>query len=257
MVKTIVVWLFALLFLFCSCQHPAGNRAMVNGNLADATGLKLTLQEMDTREIHSIDSVLPDRSGKFTFNPVIKESGFWLIKAATGKILVLLLNAGDQVELTGSTRDFPDNVIVKGTKETMLLNDFFRFTRINEREVDSLEMLLIDRQDSAGYFELTQKLDTSFRQIWERQRTFEMAFINKNPGSLASLVVLSYAFGMAPVLSPEDDFAYYLKLDSALFQAFPENKHVKYHHQRVLEYKRKASLKSSSNIIAPHQTQHK
>ena len=257
MVKTIVAWLFSLLLFFSSCQHPSGNRAVVYGNLADAAGVKLTLQEMDTREIHSIDSVLPDRGGKFNFNPVINESGFWLIKATTGKILVLLLNAGDQVSLTGSARDFPDNVIVKGTKEAMLLNDFFQFTRKNEREADSLEMLLIDRQDSAGYFELTQKLDTSFRQIWERQKTFEIAFINKNPKSLASLVVLSYAFGMNPVLNQEDDFAYYIKLDSALFPAFPENKHVKYHHQRVLEYKRKASIKSSSNPVAPHQTQHR
>jgi len=68
----------------------------------------------------------------------------------------------------------------------MLLNEFFRSTRKNERQVDSLEMLLMDRQDSAGYSELTEKIDAAFRQIWERQRSFEMAFINKNPKSLAS-----------------------------------------------------------------------
>jgi len=49
---------------------------------------------------------------------------------------------------------------------------------------------------------------------------------------------------MSPVLSPEEDFKYYQKLDSALVQVFPENKHVKFHHQRVLEYKRKSSVNS-------------
>jgi hypothetical protein len=146
---------------------------------------------------------------------------------------VLMLNPGDKIDLSGSARDFPDNVVVKGPKEAMLLNDFFRHTRANERQVDSLEMLLAERQDSSDYYQLTQKLDTPFRQIWDRQRSYEMTFIDNNSGSLASLVVLNYAFGMSPVLSPEEDFAWYRKLDSALFVKFPENKHVKFHHQRV------------------------
>ena len=70
-----------------------------------------------------------------------------------------------------------------------------------------------------------------------------MAFINKNSNSLASLIVLNYSFGMNPVLSPEKDFAYYQKLESTLFRKFPENKHVKFHHQRVLELQRKASIR--------------
>ncbi len=243
MIKSIVSW-GLLILLFCSsCQHQSRNRAVVHGKLADAKGLTLVLQELDTKEIHSMDSIVADPSGEFNFIPVILESGFWLIKAPTGKILVLPLNAGDKVELTGSARDFPDNVIVNGPQDAMLLNEFYRFTRKNEREVDSLEMLLIDRQDSAAYFELTQKVDSSFRQIWERQRSSEMAFIAKNPHSLASLIVLNYSFGMSPVLSPEKDFVYYQKLESTLYRQFPENKHVKFHHQRVLEFQRKASIR--------------
>lgn len=223
-----------------SCQHPGNKIAKVNGILTEASGFKLILQEMDTREIHSIDSVVPDQNGTFSFSPVIKEPGFWLLKAPTGKILVLMLNTGDMIELSGSARDFPDNVILKGSKEAMLLNDFFLHTRLNERKVDSLEMLLVEWQDSSDYYQLTKKLDTSFRQIWENQRSYEMAFIDNNPGSLASLVVLNYAFGMSPVLSPEVDLVYYHKLDSVLFRKFPENKHVKFHHQRV-ENARKAA----------------
>ena len=233
-----------LILLFCSsCQHQLRNRAVVHGKLADAKGLTLVLQELDTRKIHSVDSIVPDQNGEFNFSPVILEPGFWLIKAPAGKILVLSLNAGDKVELSGSARDFPDNVIVNGPHDAKLLNEFYRCTRKNEREVDSLEMLLIDRQDSAGYFALTQKVDSSFRQIWERQRSSEMTFINKNPTSLASLIVLNYSFGMSPVLSPEKDFAYYQKLESTLYRKFPENKHVKFHHQRVLELQRKASIR--------------
>ncbi|MCX6306776.1 MAG: DUF4369 domain-containing protein [Bacteroidetes bacterium] len=230
---------FLFVVLFSSCQHGSVGVATVSGTFTDAGGLKLIFQEMDTHEIHSVDSVVPDQGGTFVFSPVIKEPGFWLIKAPSGKILVLFLNAGDQVDLTGSMRDFPDNVVMEGPKEAMLLNEFYRHTRNNERQVDSLEMLLIDRQDSSDYYQLTQKLDTNFRDIWENQRNYETAFINNHTGSLAALVVLNYAFGMSPVLSPVEDSIYYQRLDSALFNIYPENKHVKFHHQRVLDLKNK------------------
>ncbi|MEI7500183.1 MAG: hypothetical protein WCK84_07005 [Bacteroidota bacterium] len=241
MIKILTVSTIPILFLFSSCQHPAGNLAKVNANFIENEGLKITLQELDTREIHSIDSVILDKSGKFSFTPRLNETGFWLLKVPSGKILVILLHPGDQVELTGSARDFPDNIIFKGPEEAMWLNDFFHFTRSSEREVDSLEMILAGRQDSSDYYRLVQKLDTSFSRIWERQRLYEMAFINKHPESLASLIVLNYAFGLSTVLSLEEDFEYFSKVDSALMKNYPDNKHVKFHHQRVLEYKRKTS----------------
>jgi hypothetical protein len=236
------LFMVSIMIFVTSCRQPFNNMAQVKGAFTEASGFKLVLQEMDTREIHAIDSVVLDNKGSFSFSPVIKEPGFWLLKAPTGKILVLMLNAGDMVELTGSARDFPDHVIVKGPEEIMQLNDFFLHTRLNERRVDSLELLLVEQQDSSGYYQLTQKLDTSFKQIWESQVKYEKEFIDEHPGSLASLVVLNYAFGMSPVLSPEEDFTYYQKLDSTLFMKFPENKHVKFHHQRVLELKRNASI---------------
>ena len=232
-----------LLVLFAACHRPDGNRAAIVGEFSDCAGVKITLQEMDTHNIRTVDSIVMANTGKISFSPVIKEPGFWLLKGASGKILVMLLNAGDQVELTGSLRDFPDRIILKGSKDAMLLNGFFHDTRRNERMVDSLEALLIDRQDSAGYFELTQKIDYSFRQIWERQRSLETDFLDKNPGSLGSLVVLNFAFGMSPVLSPEKDLAYYRQLDSALSIKLPGNKHVMFHHKRVMEFERQMKLR--------------
>jgi hypothetical protein len=234
------VLFFCLFFtmVLAGCQHPRGDRASVSINLSNGAGLKLILQEMGTSAIHALDSVVLDQGGCFTFNVVVKETGFWLIKAPTGKILVLLLNSGDKVELSGSAREFPDHVTLKGPDEAIMLNDFYSRTRQKEILVDSLEMLLVERQDSSDYYQLTQKLDTSFRRIWESQRSEEMDFINTHPGSLASLLVLNYAFGMSPVLSPEEDFNYYLKLDSALMIRYPENKHVRFHHQRVEEIRK-------------------
>ncbi|MDP1621935.1 MAG: DUF4369 domain-containing protein [Bacteroidales bacterium] len=230
-----------VLALFSSCQHTNEKRAVVNGSLADASGIKLILQEMDPRAIRAVDSVVPDHTGNFRFNLVVGEPGFWLLKAATGKIMVLLLDEGDHIELSGSARDFPDNVIMKGTEEAMILNAFFKQTRLFETAVDSLEMLLVLHQDSSDYYHFTQITDNAFRQILEIQRRNEIEFISRHPFSLGSLVVLNYAFGANPVLDPVEDFIYYHQLDSTLMEKFPENKHVRFHHQRVEEIKRSMS----------------
>jgi hypothetical protein len=229
----------SLLLFLASCQHPAEIKTLIKGKLTNAGGFKLTLQEMGTHEIKTVDSIIPDINGEFGFAPVVTETGFWLLKSPEGKVLVLLITAGDLVDIAGDALEFPNNLVINAPKETILLHDFFQFTHQNERLVDSLEILLAERQDSSDYYQLTQQLDTVFHKIWDNQLDYEKTFIETHSGSLASLVVLNYAFGMSPVLSPEEDFLYYAKVDSALFLKFPGNKHVKYHHQRVLELKRK------------------
>jgi hypothetical protein len=241
MIKNIVLMAITLLICLISCQRKSPDSALVEGKLTEASGMKLTLQEMDVKDIRSADSVILDQSGNFSFNVTVKEAGFWLIKAPSGKILVLLLNTGERILLSGSASDFPDNLRLEGGGDARLLYDFFTGTRKNEKMADSLEMLLVERQDSSGYYELTQRLDTLFKQIWDKQLNYEKDFIGKYPGSLASLVVLNYAFGMSPVLSPAEDFHYYHVVDSALWMKYPTNKHVKFHHQRVAEMRRTLS----------------
>ncbi|MCX6278406.1 MAG: DUF4369 domain-containing protein [Bacteroidetes bacterium] len=239
-IVSIVQLVFLILMAgLTSCNHAQDSNARIAGILTNAQEMQLILLEMDTRSILPVDSAILENTGAFAFNLKIKEPGFWLLKAPTGKILVLIIHPGDQLELYGSANEFPDNVKIKGTTEAMTLHGFYAETRKEELLVDSFENELSSHQEDADYFQISQKIDTALRQIWERQRNREICYINKFPGSLSSLVVINYAFGMSPVLSPEDDFAYYAKLDSALNLNFPENKHVKYHHQRVLEHRRK------------------
>ncbi|MEI6158049.1 MAG: hypothetical protein WCP87_06770, partial [Atribacterota bacterium] len=150
---------------------------------------------------------------------------------------------GDAINLTGSLISFPENITVKGPEETLFLEDFFRFTRQNEKKVDSLENLLVENQESEGYYQLTQKIDSAFRKIWESQHGYEKNFIDRHPSSLISLIVLNYAFGLNTVLSPVDDSLYYQRLDSTLVNMYPGNKHAVYHHERMADFRREQEMK--------------
>ncbi len=244
MTKPTLTLVLAILLAITSCRRESSRPATIQGRFPDGTGMKLILEEMDTHAIHPFDSLTLDPSGSFTFNIPVTSAGFWTLRAPSGKILTLLLNPGDRIELTGIFHDFPDHVQLRGPEEAMRLQEFFFFTRKQEKQVDSLEMMLIDFQDQEGYYERTQKIDTLFKKIWDEQRGYEMEFIRKYPSSPASLIVLNYAFGLSPVLSPQEDLEWYMRIDSALQLTHPGNKHVKYHHERVTEYLRNQEKKS-------------
>ena len=99
---------------------------------------------------------------------------------------------------------------------------------------DSLTDLLHQHQYDDDYYQLTLSTDEIFGRIWEDQKSFERNFIDRHPGSLATLLVLDYAFGPRPVLSEQDDWDYYKKVDSVLMKKYPTNKHVLFHHKRMM-----------------------
>lgn len=234
---TVTKGLIALLVTatIAGCKGPAKDTATVEGRLVDAKGFKLVLAEMDTRQIRPVDSVMTDAPGTFAFRPIVKETGFWLLKAPSGKVLVLVLSPGDRLTVNGSAVDFPNRITLTGPAETMAIDSFYKVTRKHEARVDSLEALLLSRQDSADFLALSQQADTILGQILISQRMLETKFLSTHPAIIGNLLVLNYAFGPQPVLDPRTDIAWYIRVDSALCARWPDNKHVAAHHQRMLQ----------------------
>jgi len=230
--------LLPLILFLSSCSLSSHKEAIVAGQLQHGNGEKLVLSELDIKTVIGVDSMEMDGEGSFHFNVKVPEPGFFLLRAPSGKVLVLLLKPGETVKLSGTFNEFPDHINLEGSTDNKLMDAFFRFTRHNEKVVDSLEMSMVENQDSSGFYEITQRADTILKNIWDRQRTYELEFIERHPASLVSLIVLYYAFGINTVLNPEQDFSSFEKVDSALNRSYPENKHTKYHRQRMEEFKR-------------------
>jgi len=227
-------------FLF-SCQRLADReKATIDGQFLHAAGAKVLLQEMDPKELRNLDSALIDRQGKFRFSVPLTEPGFFLLSSSDKGVLVLLLQPGEQPEITGNWSTFPKEIRLTGSPGSEFLGEFFEYSSRNKERLDSLEAILVEKQDDDDFFQVAQALDPLFNAIYEDQRRYEKAFIDRHLQSLASLVALNYAFGLHPVLTWKDDPEYYRKVDSSLSLAFPASKHVVYHRKRVMEYQQGA-----------------
>jgi hypothetical protein len=120
---------FFLGLILAGCSLKDQGKATITGKLSGAAGERLILQELDTQEIHNLDSVIVDKGGAFTFSVSPAERGFYLLQAGSGKVLVVALDKGENVQVSGEFQDFPDATRIDGSPDNLLLQYFFEFTR--------------------------------------------------------------------------------------------------------------------------------
>ncbi len=186
---------------------------------------------MGVKEIIPLDSARID-NGKIAFSHEIEQPGFYLLIFPSGKRLTLVMKKGEELHITGNIMGPTSDLTLWGSEESQLLQSFFRATKRNKDRIDSIKRVLLMHEGSEDFLRFSMKADSLFSMVSADQKKLEKEFIDQSPMSLASLIVLNYAFGPKPVLTMEEDPDYYFKLTS-LFSLYPKNKHVLYHLARV------------------------
>ena len=236
----------AMLFLAicCSCQHQVPNIS-IHGIVTAGPGIKVVLQEIDTREVLSVDSVHANAKGYFFFKHHLKEAGFFRLILPNQKNVLLVILPGDLIRLTTDTiSGFRSSTNIQGSDESEWLLEFMTHADKNRFRVDSIEQLIIDHRDSSDFAELTMASISSFQSILDDQLKLEKEFLATHSSALASLIVINFGFGPKPVLTMEDHLPLFLRLDSALAISYPKNKHLIYHHKRIIAFQDRLLVKN-------------
>jgi peroxiredoxin len=176
-----------------------------------------------------------DPDGFFRFDIQIKESGFFLLRTDALNTILLLVEKEDEPNLSSENKIFSEGYQVKGSHGSALLRDFEMFMQRQKVRLDSISEAYYSARGSEYFMEIKQELDVLYDRIVEDQRRYIEDFVQNNPGSLASLIVLNRRLGQVHVLDEEEDFVFFHRTDSALTQQYPGNKHVVDHHKRVNE----------------------
>ena len=195
------------------------------------------LLEQQIVELLQIDSTTVTDEEAFYFIIRPNEPGIFALRFNPEQQIVFIASPGDTITITGDLDHFPGSIQVIGNEEAILLQTFYSYSNENHRKIDSLQSIIEERQNDPDFYSLTLHLDSAFTEIWEDQRAYEKAFIRDHSGSLATLLVVNYHFGVRPVLSPDIDFADYILVDSGLIARYPDNKHTQFFHRWLEEIK--------------------
>lgn len=229
-----------------SCHTVREGNTGVCGNIGRASGRLLKLKEVSPANSLTLDSVILGEQGNFAFRVVLKETGLYLLGLEDKYRLVLELKPGDEVRVTASGGSGLLDAVISGSPASSDMMEFFKSTGKNRRIYDSLQGSLLMYQDDPEFAELSKQLDESLKPVWDHQRTLETSYIDNHLNSLTSLLILNQGIGTSPVLTFLNDSVYFLKLDSSLGKAFPGNKHVVFHHNRIVKEREMEAMKKQT-----------
>lgn len=224
-----------ILFLLvgaCTSNQKRGS-TLISGNVPKMSGKWLYVEELEVSKINLLDSVLIDDDGNFEVGLELSEPGFYVLRSQQEDYLLLLIEPGNNISVSSSNEIISDGYELQGSEDSQLLKDFEIFMRSQKRNVDSLAYELNASKGSDNFYEKKRQLDSAYFEVYTLQREYVINFIETNPNSLVSLIVINRKLGNNKILDEEKDFIYFHRLDSSLMSQYPDNSHALDNNKRV------------------------
>ncbi len=235
--KVIFPFILLVLLVFQGCKFISEDNATISGTFTNLPETKLLIYQVLPTSKPLIDSASTDADGKFTVSLAVEKAGCYTLKSSSKDEITLVIAPGENLILTGDGNALRNTYTVTGSKDSELLAVFNQFTMANLKKVDSLSGVFTESRMNPDFQFIKNSLDSAYLQIFNFQKEKVIEFINGHPSSLASLLVISENFGPNPLVSEKTHPELYLKLDSALMIAHPENSLVNSLHLRMLDFR--------------------
>lgn len=217
-----VIFLLTALFAATGC----GNKDFrISGTIEGAgTGEYLLLREVKPGFLEPIDSMVPDKYGKFSFRSVTEWPAFYMLSMGSDNFLTLLVSPGDKIEVNAAAGSLDSPEVLNGSEETSTMLGF----RKEHREViNALQRLTDVYNDSIMSPRLPLLMDSLDRRatgILDAFRAKAKELLEANGSSMVSVYLLNQQVvpGLQlfdPVKEPE----LFYRVDSALYALYPES----------------------------------
>lgn len=223
-----------------SKSPPASS--VIQGFLTDGIQQKIILQELDITGLYPVDSIITGKDGSFMFALFITEPIFYQLKVGESDPLILILNPGEKIQIRGKA----DSLIfaqIHGSDESRLLQEYLIYTYKNLSLSESLAELLVQKSKDKDFLSIRDSIIRQFDSIYAEQKQFVKHFVQSNPSSLASLIVINQRFGRREVIDEHGDNYLFVKLDSGLIAQYPKSKHTLNFHKQMAEKAREKEIK--------------
>lgn len=234
MVKKYLFILLIALSLF-SCQEKKSGDAFITGTFPALAGEKLYLEDLEVQHSVLLDSIVLPVDGSFKFQVKLQDVGFYILRTVKDNSIILQLEKGENAIVTSENADFNKGYKVEGSPGSQLYHDFEQFIQYQKLRIDSLADEYYASRGTENFLETKARLDSVYEVIFNNQKDYVINFVNEQPNSLVSLIVINRKLGNAVVLDEEEDFHLFHTTDSILTLTYPNNKHVLDHQKRTKE----------------------
>lgn len=206
---------FTLLLGIYSCGQKKHEGATIKGALTNASDITVYLQSISEEGEKTLDSAQTNSDGEFEMSNPVNELDYYVFRTDPGNVIFLILQGGENIEISGDADKLDASYDVKGSEDSKLIRALRHF----EKNLgDSLNRVYTDARDASP--EQAEAIGNNLQAFYQQSmRTFCEKFVSDNNASLAALSATKY-------LDPSKNLALMETLGQNLEKSFPGNKYV-------------------------------
>lgn len=184
----------------------------------------LLLQEVKPGILEPVDSMIPDRDGRFSFRSPAEWPAFYMLSLGNDDFMTLLVSPGEKIEVKAAKNTLALPEYVKGSEGTAVMVGFSKEHREVIDELQRLTDIYNDSIDSPGLPLLMDSLDRRAAEIVSAFRDKALKLLDDNRSSMVSVYLLNQQVvpGLQLFDAAKDPEIFY-RVDSALYALYPES----------------------------------
>ena len=200
-----------------------GQKAVINGTLADAPSSEIIVKLLDVNKFKVLDTVSVNSSGKFTYKADVKEGDPEFIYLFHGdrKIASLILEAGDNVSVMTDTLG---RSTIEGSDESVKLAQVEKDYAAMRGVFDSYAKQIEAASTDAMVSDLSRQMGKSYVEYYRGR----VKYIMENSNSLTIVPVFYQVLGEnLPLFNQNTDAILFLNAADSLETVYPDSRYVK------------------------------
>ncbi len=226
--KIIANCFFVLIFsFFVSCDQ---NKELKNdffnlsGTIQNTTESYLLLSEVGKSGFSQNDTLLIDEKGKFSKSIEMKEPTLYSLSLGN-EYIVICPAIGEQITLKANANNFAGTYTIEGSHESELLKELNKENYNIRLSLKSMSEEL-SKADTTKLDSVKTSILEKFMQMKQYQEKISADYIEKNKGSLTTLIALYRTFDGIPLFDHRQSLDMHKKVLSDLEQTLPNNQHT-------------------------------
>jgi len=214
------------LLLFWACSQK--DVVKIEGKIENVEGKTMYLDKLHTAKSEVIDSVKIGKNGKFKFKVENTQPEFYMLRLSNGKLITLLAETNEEIELNIKGEDMSKDYTVTGSKGSTLVKDLNDQLISTKKTLASVRKELDEKKNDSDFSTISQNLLAKYIETLQKQRDFSIDFIMKNATSLSSYMALYQKLDDKTFTLNENDDVKYVKIVASSMKAlYPEHPYTK------------------------------
>jgi hypothetical protein len=249
--KNVLLFIFVLIFSGgCSSKKEQQSEKkfesfILQGYLTGSSGKNLVWGKINASGFHPADTIFIGENEQFIKNMHFSANSFYAVKNDSGE-LIYFLPEKDTVRIESSYYNIHSGSL-SGNKNSAAIWDLHKET---QRFIKEVALLSEKREipNSINYSEKKQDIYFRYDSLFSLFKHYSLNFILQNLESPVSLLALNNqpGFGIY-VFEMKTDLELYEKVDSALYNFYPEFPAIKELHDKLHVFKMYTASKENRN----------